>query len=184
MNGKINIVFGFIYFAATAVLGPVLLVPGKGQIGAALVDTTKKVEIVREGMETGFAGIEDPSMTIAPAVVGIMEHIQSEKKLGFVGSAAHAHGNLEALLNIAAGVVLLMLAIPAAYKKLLSLLFIIGACFHSGMLYLAAVFGLGWATNLTLIGAIALVSGLLLMGAASAVGIRGGRVGVVGEETV
>jgi len=75
-------------------------------------------------------------------------------------------------LNIAAGLVLLTLAIPASYKTLLSLLFLIGAVMHSGMLYLIAVFGLRWAGNLTIIGVVALIAALFLTGIASIFGIK------------
>lgn len=186
MSGKVNIVFGFIYLATTAVLGPVLLVPGKGEIARTFGATTEAVQRVSEGVEEGPFAPLDPLATLAPpapiaeapgettgrAVVSIMDYLKAEKTLGFVASAAHAHGNLEGLLNIVAGLVILALAIPANYKTLLSLLFILGAVFHSGMLYLAAVFGLSWAGNFTLVGAIALVAGLLLTGVACIFGIK------------
>jgi amino acid transporter len=174
MNGKVNIVFGFIYLATTAVLGPVLLVPGKGEIARTFGATTEAVQRVSEGVEEGLPAppAEAPGETTGRAVVSIMDYLKAEKSLGFVASAAHAHGNLEGLLNIVAGLVILALAIPASYKALLSLIFILGALFHSGMLYLAAVFGLSWAGNFTLIGAIAIVAGLLLTGVACIFGIK------------
>jgi uncharacterized membrane protein YgdD (TMEM256/DUF423 family) len=171
MSGKVNIVFGFIYLSTTAVLGPVLLVPGKGEIGQIFNSTVQAVENIHEEVETSSSA-EAQEKSTARAVVSIMDYLKAEKSLGFISSAAHAHGNLEALLNIAVGIVLLLLVIPANYKTLLSLLFILGAVLHSGMLYLAAVFGQAWAANLTLIGAIAIVAGLVLMGVASIVGIK------------
>ncbi len=171
MSGKVNIVFGFIYLATTAVLGPVLLVPGKGEIGQTFNSTVGAVERVREGLEARNAGAPEEAAT-ARAVVSVMDYLEAEKTLGFVSSAAHAHGNLEGLLNIVAGLVILSLAIPGNYKTLLSVLFIMGAVLHSGMLYLAAVFGQYWATELTIVGAIAIVAALLLTGAASIFGIK------------
>jgi hypothetical protein len=171
MSGKVNIVFGFIYLAMTAVLGPVLLVPGKGEIGQTFNSTVGAVERVREGLEAGSAPGPDEAAT-GRAVVSIMDYLEADKSLGFVSNAAHAHGNLEGLLNIVAGLVILSLGVPGSYKTLLSILFIMGALLHSGMLYLAAVFGQYWATELTLVGAIAIVAALLLTGAASIFGIK------------
>lgn len=162
MNGKFNIVFGFLYFAFTAVLGPTMLVPGKGETSRKLAAAGKVVEEVRAGNDK----------SIAPSVVAVMDYLKAERSLGFVSGAAHAHGNLEALLNIVAGMVLLTLSIPAAYKTLLSLLFIIGALMHSGLLYLAAVFGIIWVAGFTIIGAIAIVAGLILMAGAAVAGIK------------
>ena len=88
------------------------------------------------------------------------------------GKAAHSHGNLEALLNIVAGFILLSLVIPGPFKALLSLLFILGAVFHSGMLYLGMVFGQSWAFKLLLVGEISLLAGLVLMGVAAVIGIK------------
>ena len=84
------------------------------------------------------------------------------------------HGNLEALLNIAVGVVLLMLSIGRAFKAVISGLFIIGTLLHSGVLYLGIVFELGWAYTIlgTGIGPVMLLAGLLLAGIATAVGLK------------
>ncbi|MEE9614081.1 MAG: hypothetical protein V3W31_03875 [Thermodesulfobacteriota bacterium] len=164
MNGKINIVFGFFYFACTALLGPVLLLPGKGAVNEVMKETAAVVEQVRAGEEE----------KIAPAVTGIMDYLQASKKAGLVGSAVHAHGNLEALLNIVAGLVLLSLAIPSNFKALLSILFLCGAIFHSGMLYLILVFGQGWAGNFMIIGKISIIAALVFTGVASVMGIKSG----------
>ncbi|MCK4739620.1 MAG: hypothetical protein KAT46_06695 [Deltaproteobacteria bacterium] len=171
-HGKINIIFGFIYFAFTAILGPAVLLPAKGDHRPAHTQTKNAVEDIRKGLSSGFAGVENPAMIVGPAVIGIMNHIETEKKLGTIGSAVHAHGNLESLLNIVAGVVLLMLAIPVMYKKILSILFLMGAIFHSGMLYLGIVFGVGFAFKFTIIGAISIVAALLLTGLACICGLK------------
>ncbi|MEK7880857.1 MAG: hypothetical protein AAB210_03045, partial [Deltaproteobacteria bacterium] len=60
----------------------------------------------------------------------------------------------------------------SSYKTVLSVLFIVGAVFHSGMLYLAMVFGISVAGKLSIIGAIAILTGLVLAGVASATGIK------------
>ena len=77
--------------------------------------------------------------------------------------AAHAHGNLESVLNILIGYLLCRLQLDAWLAKTVSWLLIVGALFHSGMLYLGG-FGYGFAFNLTPIGAISLISVMLLMG--------------------
>ena len=77
--------------------------------------------------------------------------------------AAHAHGNLESVLNIVIGYLLCRLALEEWIAKTVSWLLIIGALFHSGMLYLAGL-GVGVAGKLTPIGAISLVLVMLLMG--------------------
>ena len=77
--------------------------------------------------------------------------------------AAHAHGNLEALLNVITGYLLCRLSLDAWLAKTVSVILIIGAVFHSGMLYLGGL-GAGFAFSLAPIGAIALVISMLLMG--------------------
>jgi len=77
--------------------------------------------------------------------------------------AAHVHGNLESMLNILLGYLLCRLALEPWITKAVSVLMIMGALFHSGMLYLAGA-GVGWAGNLTLIGGISIIVSMLLMG--------------------
>ena len=160
MNGKINIIFGFIYFAFTALLGPTMLIPHFGITKQAMDKAVNAVDKAKQEAQ--------PSAT-AEALAGILDYLKVEKPSV---KGAHSHGNLEALLNIAAGMVLLSLAIPANFKTLLSVLFLVGALFHSGMLYLGSVFHVYWAYNLTIIGAIAILAGLMGMGIASIIGIN------------
>jgi len=164
MNGKINIVFGFIYFACTALLGPTVLVPQFYKNMKSFNDTGAVVEKIREGSQGDFKGSD-----IAPAVVSIFDYMKTST---MPAKGAHVHGNLESLLNIVVGFILLTLAIPSGFKMLLSIVFLIGAVFHSGMLYLGGVFHMYWAYNLAPIGAIAIIVGLLGMGAASLVGVK------------
>jgi uncharacterized membrane protein YgdD (TMEM256/DUF423 family) len=77
--------------------------------------------------------------------------------------AAHVHGNLESVLNILLGYLLCRLALEAWIAKTVSVLMIVGALFHSGMLYLAGL-GMAWAPMLMPIGAISVVLSMLLMG--------------------
>lgn len=173
LNGKINVIFGFIYLAATAVLGPTVLVPNLyGNLGQ-LEEAGKAVETVRQGTTNDFQGVKNPDTVIGDAVVKSFDFNKGRLyTVSLIAGGVHAHGNLEALLNIVAGVVLLSLAIPATYKSLLSIIFLVGALFHSGMLYLAQIFNQAWAWNLTSIGAYAILAGLILLGVASAVGLK------------
>lgn len=172
MSGKVNIVFGFLYLAITAFLGPFYLVPAKGVDYQKFVEMNKAVQTVKEDVSS-----DTDRSKVSAALDGITAYLGSAKKTGSVGSAAHAHGNLEALLNIVAGLVILSLALPSSYKTVLSVLFIVGAVFHSGMLYLAMVFGVSAAGKLSIIGAIAILTGLVLAGVASATGIKKGERG-------
>ena len=162
-NGKINVIFGFIFFASTAVLGPAVLIPGKGEVRATAGEAM--VEAVEEAREGGA----DEGVA---AAVAIADFMAAEKKVGSIGSAVHAHGNLESLLNIVVGFILISLCIPYKYKKLISVVFITGAVFHSGMLYLGIVFKQYWAFNFTIVGAVAIVAGLLMMAGACIVGLK------------
>lgn len=165
MTGKMNIIFGFFFLALTAALGPAFLVPQLGPKGALMNETSKAVEEVRASTETGEAVDAKQSKAIS----GLFDALKGQH---IKGTGAHSHGNLEALLNIVAGFAMLTLSIPKAFKSLLSILFILGAVFHSGMLYVGMVFGAPWAFKLLLIGEISLVAGLVLMGVAAAIGIK------------
>ncbi len=85
--------------------------------------------------------------------------------------AAHAHGNLESFLNIVIGYLLCQLDISAGLAQAVSILLLIGAIFHSGMLYLTGV-GVGFAINLAPIGAISLVITMAMMIYVVAVGFK------------
>ncbi|OIO54022.1 MAG: hypothetical protein COX57_13445 [Alphaproteobacteria bacterium CG_4_10_14_0_2_um_filter_63_37] len=77
--------------------------------------------------------------------------------------AAHAHGNLEAVLNIVLGFLLCRFGAPSVrLAQVASVLLIVGALGHSGMLYLGGL-GLSTAFNLTPIGGISLIAAIALM---------------------
>lgn len=169
MTGKINIVFGFFYLAFTAVLGPAFLVPQLYERGAVMKQTAQSVADVRDALAEPHntdGGLMEKN---AVALQGLLEGLKAQQ---IRGTAAHAHGNLEAVLNIVAGILLLSLVIPKSFESLLSLLFIVGAVFHSGMLYLGSVFGIGTAFKLLLLGEVALIGGIALMGVAAVIGLK------------
>lgn len=75
--------------------------------------------------------------------------------------AAHAHGNLESIINIIIGLIVDRLRVTDTLKKTISLLAIFGAVMHSGMLYIMPV--ATFSVNLTVIGALTLVATMVLM---------------------
>ena len=162
LNGKLNVVFGFIFFATTAVLGPAVLIPGKGELRPLKADAAAAVEKVRAG--------GSPEDTAA-AVVATADYTAADAKVSSIGGTAHAHGNLESMLNIVAGFILISLCIPYNYKRVISVVLLLGVVCHSGMLYLGIVFGQSWAFKLTNFGAVCIVAGLLMMGGACIAGL-------------
>ena len=86
----------------------------------------------------------------------------------------HAHGNLEALLNIVVGIALCFLAVSVKLKQAISWIFILGTVLHSGVMYLAVVFQLSIAATILQsgVGPALILLGLLLAGIASAIGFK------------
>ena len=76
---------------------------------------------------------------------------------------AHAHANMESVLNIVIGYLLCRLALAAWLAKTVSVLLIIGALTHSGALLLGR-FGMEAALMLAPVGALSLVAVMALMG--------------------
>ncbi|MDH5660495.1 MAG: hypothetical protein OEY65_05825, partial [Gammaproteobacteria bacterium] len=94
--------------------------------------------------------------------------------IDYIKGGPHAHGNLEALLNIIAGFILCFVSIAVWQKQLLSWGFIIGTVLHSGMMYLERVLGMAWPGLIldTGIGPILILASLFFMGIAVAVGFK------------
>lgn len=84
--------------------------------------------------------------------------------------AAHAHGNLESVLNILVGLLVDRISVGDGLKKTISILMIIGAVMHSGMLLLTPA--LPALSNLTAVGAITLVIAIALMAYGAIAGIE------------
>lgn len=184
MTGKKNIVFGFIFLALSAGLGPYMvktMLPTVGQAEEGRVSATGKLA------EVAQSNFDDPE-TLAPvtadklsklnseAILGINKQINAETPVNSVKGGPHAHGNLEALLNILVGVVLCFVSCkPAWLKEVISWLFILGAVLHAGMLYLLMVFQQPWAGKIlgTGAGPVMILLGLLLAGYAAATGFKG-----------
>ena len=184
MVGKKNIVFGFLYLVLTAALGPYMVktvFPGIQQAAAERQQAMAELQLLASNdFERDLEAVPaaDLARDDARALLGLNRHLQAESRLGDIKGGPHAHGNLEALLNIAAGVALVFIAAASWLKQLISWLFILGALLHSGVLYLAIVFELGWAQQLLGLGVgpVLLLAALLLMGLVAAAGWRGAPV--------
>ena len=180
MIGKKNIVFGFIFLALTAALGP-YMVDMYQDYGTAVQEKQATVGRLQSLKENSFEEELEPlsAEQIARAntdgILSINKLNNTEFSIDMVKGGPHAHGNLEALLNIAVGVVLCFLTISAKIKQLISWLFIIGTVMHSGMLYLERVFEQAWASSLlnTGIGPFMLLAGLILTGIVAIKGFNG-----------
>jgi hypothetical protein len=181
MIGKKNIVFGFIYLVLTAALGPYLVKVVYPDVTSAAETKQETLAALQLMASNDFEVDLEPlsateiARTNTGAILAINNQLNAEVPLSAIKGGPHAHGNLEALLNIAAGLVLCFVAAAPLLKQAISWLFILGTLLHSGSLYLALVFNLGWANQLlsTGIGPIMLLAALLLMGLASAFGFRG-----------
>lgn len=178
MIGKKNIVFGFLYLVLTASLGPYMVVKMLPEVGVAQSDKQAKVGRLQQLKISQFE--EDleklSAKQIAEAntdgILAINKLLNSRQPVDSVKSGAHAHGNLEALLNIAAGLVLCFIAVAPLFKQIISWIFIAGALLHSGMLYLLN-FDQAWALNLLPFGPWLVLLGLLLIGVAALIGFKG-----------
>lgn len=179
MIGQKNIVFGFIYLAITAAVGGVMILGHFDARSAA--ETNKRLQlgalqqIVVDDYEVNLEQITPLALakTNSQAILAISNRINVQKPISTLRSGAHTHGTADALLNIAAGFLLLFLTAPAWVKQTISWMFISGAVLHSGMLFLVSVFGQTWATLFLngppgAIGRGLTLAGLILAGIAAA----------------
>ena len=179
MIGKKNVVFGFIYLVFTAALGPVM-VNMYDDYGAAFGEKQQFVGRLQALNENDFEedlealNAEQIAKANTAGLLSINKLMNTESSIDQIKGGAHAHGNLESLLNIVVGIVLCFLAVASWLKQIISWLFIIGTIMHSGMLYLGTVFSMAWANTLlgTGIGPICILIGLLAVGIASAIGFN------------
>jgi len=183
MVGKKNIVFGFLYLASTAALGPLMVVK-YDDWGVANAEKQQMVGKLQELRASDYE--EDPetledldakqlAIANAEAIVSMSKVGANEFGIDFIKGGPHAHGNLEALLNIVVGVVLCFIAAPLMLKQAVSWMFIVGTLMHSGLLYLERVFMQEWASVWlnTAIGPVLILLGLVLMGAIAFKGFKG-----------
>ncbi len=184
MIGKKNIVFGFLFLALTAALGPLMILKYVPVARSAAAKRQEKIGALQLAQENGFT-VDLEKMTPeqiaradADALLALSAQLDAQSPIDAIKGGPHAHGNLEALLNIVVGIFIAFLAVPAGFKQTISWFFILGALGHSGLLYLAVALKLPWAQNLlaswfAVIGPLLLLVGLLLAGIAAAIGFNG-----------
>ena len=179
MVGKKNVVFGFLYLVLSAALGPFMIVqymPGVEDAGA------EKQEIVGRLQNLQLNNFEEDLEPLTPeqiakantgAILALNKLGNARQPIDLIKNP-HAHANLEALLNIAAGLALSFIAVSVMFKQIISWVFIAGALLHSGMLYLTVVFQMGWAAAIlnSGVGPVLVLLALLLVGIAAAMGMR------------
>lgn len=179
MIGKKNIVFGFIFLAFTASLGA-KMVDMYEEYGVAAGEKQTSVgrlaQLKNDGFEEELEALDAKQIAMAntDGILSISKLSNVEFGIDYIKGGPHAHGNLEALLNIVAGFVLCFVSIAVWQKQLLSWGFIIGTVLHSGMMLLERVFAMAWAGKVleTGIGPIIILLSLFFMGLAVAVGFK------------
>ena len=181
MPAKLNIVFGFFFLVLTAALGPVMVqnLPAIADAGAGKQAAMSALQLAAdsdfENQETleRMTTAEIARMN-ATALLSLNTQLNAQVPNTIIKGGPHAHGNLEALLNIAVGLVLLFLTVGRGFQWVISLTFIVGTLMHSGVMYLAIVFEQGWAGSLlqTGIGPVMILAGLFLAGVAAAMGLK------------
>jgi len=179
MIGKKNIVFGFIFLTFTASLGGVMVdmyeeygaVAGEKQIAVGRLAQLKTDDFEEELEPLNAKQI---AMANTDGILSISKLNNVEFGIDFIKGGPHAHGNLEALLNIIAGFILCFVSIAVWQKQLLSWGFMIGTVMHAGMMILARVFDMAWANVVleTGIGPILILASLFFMGVAVAIGFK------------
>lgn len=182
MIGKKNVVFGFLFLVLTAGLGPYMIqthFPTADDAQAKRQAATSRLQLLAgadfEDPETlDRLSAEEIGAENAGTILAINSHANARAPIEAIKGGPHAHGNLEALLNIAVGVALAFVAVNALLKQLISWLFIAGTLLHSGILVLVVIFQMEWAAAVlaTGVGPVLLLIGLLLMGIAAAIGMR------------
>lgn len=179
MIGKKNIVFGFIFLTFTAALGA-MMVNMYEEYGVASGEKQSSVGRLAQLKTDNFEEELEPlnakqiAMANTNGILAMSKLNNVEFGIDYIKGGPHAHGNLEALLNIVAGFILCFVSIATWQKQLLSWGFIAGTVLHSGAMYLDRVFGMAWAGQIleTGIGPILILASLFFMGLAVAKGFK------------
>jgi len=184
MIGKKNIVFGFLYLVLTASLGPVMIIQHYPGVQEAEQTKQKQIGSLQEAVTSGFEKDLEPmtaeqiAKTNSQAILALSARSNANVPIDAIKGGPHAHGNLEALLNIVTGILLCFLAIHPMFKQAISWIFIAGTLMHSGLLYLVVALEQAWASSLLAgpvgyIGPVLVLTGLALAGIATLLGFRG-----------
>ncbi len=183
MIGKKNIVFGFLFLATTAALGPLMVF----KYEAWGVANGEKQQVVGQLQQLKAGDYEEDPETLedlsakqlaianSEAIIAMNKVGAIEFDIDFIKGGPHAHGNLESVLNILVGLALCFIAAPRIWKQTASWIFIIGTLMHSGLLYFERVFMQPWANTLlnTGIGPALILIGLVMMGGLAIAGMKG-----------
>jgi len=180
MVGKKNVVFGFIFLVFSAGLGPLMIVsymPGVDEAGAEKQTSVGRLQQLKlDNFEEDLEALSPEKIAKAntDGILALNKLVNARQPVDLTKNP-HAHGNLEALLNIAVGITLCFVAVAPMFKQVISWIFIAGTLLHSGVMYLAIVFQMGWAAAIlgTGIGPGLILIGLLLAGVAAFMGMRG-----------
>ncbi|MCW8986335.1 MAG: hypothetical protein OQK75_01570, partial [Gammaproteobacteria bacterium] len=137
MIGKKNIVFGFIFLAFTAALGAkmVNMYEEYGSVSAEKqAHVGRLAQLKVDGFEEQLEPLDAKQIAMAntDGILSMSKLSNVEFGIDFIKGGPHAHGNLEALLNIVAGFILCFVSIAAWQKQLLSWGFILGTVLHAG----------------------------------------------------
>ena len=150
MIGKKNVVFGFIFLVFSDGLGPLMIIDYSPDEEIARADKQTHVGRLQQLQLDDFEEELEPLTPeqIAKAntdgILALNKLVNARQPIDMI-KTPHAHGNLEALLNIAVGIALCFIAISAVFKQVISWVFILGTLLHSGVMYLAVVFQMEWA---------------------------------------
>ena len=177
MIGKKNIVFGFLFLVLTAALGPLMSIEDD-KLSVARMDKQEALEKLEQTVAEKPGGtlelITDKKTDVNSEAIQAMNYLfDAESERNKIKSGPHAHGNLEALLNIVAGLTLCFIAVSPLVKQMISWMFIAGTLMHSGMLYLGVILAQSWAWTFVKLGPPFLLLGLLSIGVAAAIGLKG-----------
>ncbi|MBD3610063.1 MAG: hypothetical protein HUJ30_05890 [Gammaproteobacteria bacterium] len=174
MIGKRNVVFGFILLFFTAALGPYMITTYFADVGAATQEKQAAVGRLQQMKTNGFEEDLEPlnadqiSRANTDGILAINKLNNSLVSVDAIKAGPHAHGNLEALLNIAVGIALMFIAVGRLFKQIISWTFIVGTLLHAGGAYLAVIFGIGFLQGP--VGPILILLGLLMMALAALIG--------------
>jgi len=176
MEGKKNIVFGFLFLVITASLGPYMalnLLPDADDATQAKKQQLSTLQLIAssdfENPETlDDMTAEEIAKINSQAILAMNTALNARVRIDGIKGGPHAHGNLESLLNIALGLLLGFLTISSIWKQLISWTFIIGTLAHSGMAFLS-IFGVSWAAIVlnSGVGPVLVLSGFLMAGLAT-----------------
>ncbi len=179
MIGKKNVVFGFLYLVITASLGPFMVVNLAPDIEKAVVEKQgivgeiQQLEIDEFEKDLDPMAAEDIAKTNTGGLLSLNKVYNAEAPKNMIKAGPHAHGNLEALLNIVVGIALCFIAVSRKFKQAISWIFILGTILHSGTLFLLVMFEQTWVLAIAPAGPVLLLLGLFLAGIAAAMGFRG-----------